>query len=291
MSSQVYSNRGENSSSNATTPPAPSFLPSNNPSDSSEGSDKDDDASGANSDSEEDSSPGTRDGKTLEGKGEELEKDEEEKEDGGKSEEDEQSDLKSLHSDSSALIEKMIKLQRQVDQEKSDGRKEGEVEEEKEEASSEETKSEEESESSERSLDGKGTKEIQFKTLNRNEEVASNSDQEQKSGTDNLSSSTQLLEELGKTADIIGSEKDGESETRSISKDGLTEEKILRRIAAIEKYRKDAESNNNGKDHLAVQVVERYKVCFACLPMSTSQIPQPLLLGNPNFNSVHRPEL
>ena len=289
MSSQVYSNRGENSSSNATTPPAPSFLPSNNPSDSSEGSDKDDDASGANSDSEEDSSPGT-DGKTLEGKGEELEKDEEEKEDGGKSEEDEQSDLKSLHSDSSALIEKMIKLQRQVDQEKSDGRKEGEVEEEKEEASSEETKSEEGNESSERSLDGKGTKEIQFKTLNRIEEVASNSDQEQKSGTDNLSSSTQLLEELGKTADM-GSEKDGESETRSISKDGLTEEKILRRIAAIEKYRKDAESNNNEKDHLAVQVLERYKVCFPCLPMSTSQIPQPLLLGNPNFNSVHRPEL
>ena len=288
---QVYSNRGENSSSNATTPPAPSFLPSNNPSDSSEGSDKDDDASGANSDSEEDSSPGTRDGKTLEGKGEELEKDEEEKEDGGKSEEDEQSDLKSLHSDSSALIEKMIKLQRQVDQEKSDGRKEGEVEEEKEEASSEETKSEERNESSERSLDGKGTKEIEFKTLNRIEEVASNSDQEQNSGTDNLSSSTQLLEELGKTADIIGSEKDGESETRSISKDGLTEEKILQRIAAIEKYRKDAESNNNEKDHLAVQVLERYKVCFACLPMSTSQIPQPLLLGNPNFNSVHRPEL
>ena len=184
----------------------------------------------------------------------------------------------------------MIKLQRQVDQEKSDGRKEGEVEEEKEEASSEETKSEEENESSERSLDGKGTKEIQFKTLNRIEEVASNSDQEQKSGTDNLSSSAQLLEELGKTADM-GSEKDGESERRSISKDGLTEEKILRRIAAIEKYRKDAESNNNEKDHLAVQVVERYKVCFACLPMSTSQIPQPLLLGNPSFNSVHRPEL
>ena len=289
MSSQVYSNRGENSSSNATTPPAPSFLPSNNPSDSSEGSDKDDDASGANSDSEEDSSPGTGDGKTLEGKGEELEKSEEEKEGGEKSEEDEQSALKSLHSDSSALIEKMIKLQRQVDQEKSEGRKEGEVEE-KEESSSEETKSEEGNESSERSLDGKGTKEIEFKTLNRIEEVASNSDQEQNSGTDNLSSSTQLLEELGKTADM-GSEKDGESETRSISKDGLTEEKILQRIAAIEKYRKDAESNNNGKDHLAVQVVERYKVCFACLPMSTSQIPQPLLLGNPNFNSVHRPEL
>ena len=290
MSSQVYSNRGENSSSNATTPPAPSFLPSNNPSDSSEGSDKDDDASGANSDSEEDSSPGTRDGKTLEGKGEELEKDEEEKEDGGKSEEDEQSDLKSLHSDSSALIEKMIKLQRQVDQEKSEGRKEGEVEEEKEEASSEETKSEEGNESSERSLDGKGTKEIQFKTLNRIEEVASNSDQEQKSGTDNLSSSAQLLQELGKTADM-GSEKNGESERRSISKDGLTEEKILRRIAAIEKYRKDAESNSNGNDHLAVQVVERYKVCFACLPMSTSQIPQPLLLGSRSFNSVHRSEL
>ena len=267
-------------------------MPSKNPSDSSDSlegsvsSDKEepDDANDDKSDSEEDTAPST-DGKTLEGNEEEFGKDEEEKDkEGEKSEEDKGKDDESdqsalLHSDSSALIEKMIKLQRQVDQQKNPERKGGESEEEEKEGSSEETTTEEgdSDESSERSLDGKGPKEIEFKTLNRIEEVASNTDQQQggTSGTDNLSSSAQLLQELGKTADM-GSEKDGESETRIPSTEGLTGEKILRRIAAIEKYRKDAESN--GKDQLAVQVVERYKVCFASLSMSSCHFLQPLLL-------------
>ena len=293
-STQVYSSGGENSSGNATSPSVPSFLPSStNPSDSSEDSDNkgepDDASDDTSSDSEEESSPGT-DGKTLESKGVELEKDEEEKEKGEKEEEkdgtgeknaneSDQSSLKALHAlksgsqdyaDSAALMERMIKLQKQVDQQKSLERKEAGEEKE---AGSEETKSEEGDsnedsaslESSERSLSGKEPKEIQFKTLNQIEEVTRNSDQEQ----DGKSIATKSLP--GNTADMGSAteqnEKEGELERSSSfpAKEGLTEDKILRRIAAIEKYRKDAESSSNGKDHLAVQVVERYKVWFGCL--------------------------
>ena len=297
-STQVYSSGGENSSGNATSPSVPSFLPSStNPSDSSEDSDNkgepDDASDDTSSDSEEESSPGT-DGKTLESKGVELEKDEEEKEKGGKEEEkdgsgeknaneSDQSSLKALHAlksgsqdytDSAALMERMIKLQKQVDQQKSLERKEEEAGEEKEkETGSEETKSEEgdsnasaSMESSERSLSGKEPKEIQFKTLNQIEEVTRNSDQEQdgkRIATKSLPGNTGVMESA-----TDQNEKEGELERSSSfpAKEGLTEDKILRRIAAIEKYRKDAESSSNGKDHLAVQVVERYKVWFGCLP-------------------------
>ena len=177
-------------------------MPSHSHSDSSEESDKakldvavSDEASGGEGDSinitttnvtvnlgESDiDSSSDDDGETLESKGDKLENEKEENLEEGEKGND-QSPLKDLHSfrsgsqeDSTSLMQKMIKLQRQVEEQKKVDGKEGDdkadMEADSEEIKSQEGDSKEESESVESSENNKEPEEIKFKTLNRMEDV------------------------------------------------------------------------------------------------------------------------
>ena len=187
------------------------------------------------------------------------------------------------------LMQKMIKLQEQVDEQKSleekdDGKveEEGQQKEDEEEykEGSEETEvsnpdsneNSESTDSSENGLNDNAPKEIKFQTVSRIEDVASSPSEtgahEGAEGGDATHLAITMKPPVAIEDAHQQSEREAESqasnppslENSDSAPQELAQDKILQRIAAIEKYRKVAESNSSDDNQLPVRVVEKYKV-------------------------------
>ena len=186
------------------------------------------------------------------------------------------------------LMQKMIKLQEQVDEQKSleekDGGKveeEGQQEEDEEyKEGSEETEvsnpdsneNSESVESSENGLTDNAPKEIKFQTVSRIEDVAAITSETGAHEGAEEGDATHLAITMkppvgiedGHQQSERGAEPQGSTppslENSDSAPEELAQDKILQRIAAIEKYRKVVESNSSDDNQLPVRVVEKYKV-------------------------------
>ena len=186
------------------------------------------------------------------------------------------------------LMQKMIKLQEQVDEQNSLEEKDGgkveeegqQDEDEEDKEGSEETEvsnpdSNENSESlasSENGLNDNAPKEIKFQTVSRIEDVASSPSETGAHEGAEEGDATHLAITMKPPVGIEDAHQQSEREAESQASNPpslensdsapqeLAQDKILQRIAAIEKYRKVAESNSSDDNQLPVRVVEKYKV-------------------------------
>ena len=186
------------------------------------------------------------------------------------------------------LMQKMIKLQEQVDEQKSleekDGGKveeEGQQDEDEEDSEgSEETEvsnpdsneNSESVESSENGLNDNAPKEIKFQTVSRIEDVAAITSETGAHEGAEEGDATHLAMTTKPPVGIEDGHQQSERESESqgstpaslensdSAPQELAQDKILQRIAAIEKYRKVVESNSSDDNQLPVRVVEKYKV-------------------------------